>query len=329
MPAGLQAHTSGVVGREEALYVQFTDEPEGEAASLLSISPKISGSSSLVGATLSFTPEESWAAATNYTVKVKVSGQGDDYVFTFRTPERKVEVVSDGLFIPEGKDATLSVTGSVATNDNASAEEISQLLSASQDGKSLDVVVEAGNDARHFTYTVLGPDRGNDPSPVTIVYDGAKAGFADDKGEITVAIPADDDFRVESMTVTDLGEATLLARFSDRLNSSQNFKGLIKFSTATSFTTKVNGNLLYIYPKADNLGNVQVWLADGIMNTAGYRLGRETSWNVNLGRTEPMLRAVGDGAILPHQGKRLFPFEAIGLSAIRLELVEIYPNNVQ
>ncbi|MEM9258207.1 MAG: hypothetical protein AAGA62_01100, partial [Bacteroidota bacterium] len=75
MPAGLQAHTSGVVGREEALYVQFTDEPEREAAGLLSISPKISGSSSLVGTTLSFTPEESWAAATNYTVKVKVSGQ--------------------------------------------------------------------------------------------------------------------------------------------------------------------------------------------------------------------------------------------------------------
>ncbi|MEM1358091.1 MAG: MG2 domain-containing protein, partial [Bacteroidota bacterium] len=318
-----------VVGREEALYLQFTDVPKGEAASLFSISPKIAGTSGLVGTTLSFSPETNWAAATTYTVKVQVPGQREDYVFTFRTPERKVEVVSDGLFIPEGNDAALSVTGSVATNDNASAEEISQLLSATQDGKTLDVVVEAGNDARHFTYTVLGPDRGKDPSPVTIVYDGAKAGFADDKGEITVAIPADDDFRVESMTVTDLGEATLLARFSDRLNSSQNFKGLIKFSTATSFTTKVNGNLLYIYPKTDNLGNVQVWLADGIMNTAGYRLGRETSWNVNLGRTEPMLRAVGDGAILPHQGKRLFPFEAIGLSAVRLELVEIYPNNVQ
>ncbi|MEL7163805.1 MAG: hypothetical protein AAFN92_23810, partial [Bacteroidota bacterium] len=219
------------------------------------------------------------------------------------------------------------VQGTVITNDNATKEEIGQLLAATQGGKVLDVVVETGSDARHFTYTVLAPSRGKEPEPVVITYDGAKAGFAATDGEISVAIPADDDFRVESLTVQDLDETTLLARFTDRLDAKQDFKGLISFSTPTKFTTKVKGNLLYIYPQADNLGNVQINLADGIRNAGGYGLGRKTKWNVSLGRTEPLLRTVGEGAILPHQGRRLFPFEAIGLTSVRLELVEIYPNN--
>ncbi|MEO0732287.1 MAG: MG2 domain-containing protein [Bacteroidota bacterium] len=330
MPAALQAHTSGIIGREEALFVQFTTAPAAAAEELLSLKPTIDGTVKLVGtSSLSFRPTTAWAAGTVYTATVQLPDGDEPYVFTFQTPQRKAEVISDGLVLPEDLSQGLNVEGRVVTNDNATTDEVKELLAATQAGNALDVLVEAGPDARHFTYTVLDPNRGKEPAPVVITYDGAKAGFADTEGEISVAIPADDDFRVESVTVQNLADGTLLARFTDRLDPKQDFKGLVSFNPGSGFTTKVSGNLLYIYPKSANLGNARVTLSNGIKNAQGFGLGRETNWNVSLGRTEPMLRSVGEGAILPHQGRRLFPFEAIGLTSVRLELVEIYPNNVQ
>ncbi|WP_273444586.1 alpha-2-macroglobulin family protein [Neolewinella agarilytica] len=326
IPAALQAHTSGVIGRGESIYVQFAEAPEGEAADLISVSPATKGTASMAGNTLTYTPEGNWAAATSYRVRVKIAGE-EDFVFSFSTPERRAEVITDGVYIPKGG-TDLQITGRVVTNDASSTEEIGRLLSAKQGGKTLDVVVEAGADALSYTYTVLGPDRGKSPEPVTISYDGEKMGFKGVSGELSVAIPASDDFRVENLLVDENSDGAIVARFSDALDPKQNFKGLVTFNTAMTYTTSVDGNLLKIYPKGDNLGEVNVTLTDGIKNTAGVRLGRAASWKLNLGRTEPMLRTVGEGAILPHTGKRLFPFEAVGVQAVRIELVQIFANNI-
>jgi len=325
VPADIQAYTTGVIGRKEAVYVQFTNAPQGEVASLIRISPAVEGEAKLRGTGLSFTPTSGWASGTNYTAKVKTAG-GEDFSFTFSTPERRAEVVSDGLYIPDGGEARL--TGRVVTNDAATAAEIAGMLSAKQGGKAIDVEVAAGTDDRHFSYTIAVPDRSKAPAPVTIAYDGGKSGFAHSKGELSVVIPAADDFRVESMVVSEEEDGALLVRFSAALQAGQDLNGMIRFPGNTSYTTRINGNLLYIYPKSDNLGQVTIRLADGIKNKAGLRLGRETNWTVNLGQTEPALRVVGNGNILPHEGKRLYPFEAVGLEAVRLEIVKIYADNV-
>lgn len=99
IPAGIQAYTTGVIGRNEAIYVQFTGAPDGEAASLIQISPSVEGAAKLQGTSLSFTPTSGWGSGTEYTAKVKAPG-GEDFSFTFSTPQRRAEVVSDGLYIP-------------------------------------------------------------------------------------------------------------------------------------------------------------------------------------------------------------------------------------
>jgi uncharacterized protein YfaS (alpha-2-macroglobulin family) len=332
IPVGLQSFTSGVIGRNEALFVQFSEAPTVAADQLIKTSPATAGDATLMGNTLSYKPTNGWQAGTNYTVTVNVPG-GGNYTFPFSTLARKAEVVADGVYIPSGGGSSLAVTGRVLTNDASSVEEISSLLAASQGGNKLDVVVEALPGNQVFSYTISGPNRGKSPAPVIIAYDGKSLGFADVVGKLNVAIPADDDFRLEKASVEDDG--SILLRFTDVLKAKQNFKGQIQFANPqgegglpASFTTKVDGNLLYVYPKGNDLGNVRLALNDGVQNTAGSRLGLPTNWDLNLGRTEPGLRAVGKGAILPHQGQRLFPFEAVGVSSIQFELVQIYENNV-
>ncbi|MFT5997941.1 MAG: hypothetical protein ACI81P_000386 [Neolewinella sp.] len=327
VPAEIQAFTSGVISRDEGVFVQFISAPEGAAVDMISINPKTEGETTLSGSGLSFEPTNGWAAGTDYVAKVKIAGKAP-FSFRFSTPIRKAEVLTEGLFIPDGGSGTVEVTGQVITNDASTITEIGQLLSAKQGAKAVDVEVVAGSDNRHFSYKIVAPDRGENPAPVTISYDGRQSGFADTKGELTVTIPADDDFRVESLTLDEKEGGALLARFSDVLDAKQDMKGLIVFPDNTKYTTRVNGNLLYVYPKNDNLGDVTIRLSDAIKNSKGFRLGRETSWKINLGRTEPNLRIVSEGTILPHQGKRLFPFEAVGVEAVQLEIVEIFSGNV-
>jgi len=162
VPAGIQAYTTGVIGRKEAIYVQFANIPEGEAADIIRISPTVEGEAKLRGTGVSFTPSSGWASGKTYTAKVKVPG-GEDFSFTFSTPQRRAEVVSDGLYIPgEGE---VQVTGRVVTNDAATVAEISEMLSANQGGQAIDVSVEAGADSRHFSYTITAPNRGKSPEP--------------------------------------------------------------------------------------------------------------------------------------------------------------------
>ena len=325
-PENVRGYTSGIIARDETVYVFVNGTIEGNAADMIAITPETEGAAVITSSSLSFKPANGWAPGTKYTAIITLPGE-DTFTMNFETPQRKAEVVSDGLFIP-GNGQGIQVTGRVMTNDASTIEEITQLISARQGSTPIDVEVSAGNDSRHFTYKLSAPNRGSDPAPVTIAYDGAKAGFTDTNGELTVIIPASDDFKVESLVVSDTEDGALVARFSDAIDPKQDFTGLIRFPGNTKYTTRVNGNLLYIYPKSDNLGNINIQLTDAIQNEAGFRLGRETSWNINLGRTEPNVRIVGKGNIMPHRGKRLYTFEAIGLEAVQLEILKIYSGNV-
>jgi len=331
IPAELRAFTSGVIGRNESIFVEFAAAPEVEAESILSLSPAAEGTTTLRGNTLTFSPADGWRAATEYRATVELPG-GEDYDFTFRTPERHAEVIAGGLYLPAGGEAP-QLRGQVLTNDESTVEEIESLLSVSQDGQSLPVAVEAlpGNQA--FEYVVALPTRGAEPGPVRIVYDGAAAGFATRAGEMTVKVAGDQEFRLLDAESGEDGTITL--RFSQVLDAKQNFNGKLNFNNPDreggnieEYTTSVDGNLLNIYPRGSDLRRIAVVLDQGISSTQGMPLGQETTYLVNLTRAEPALRAVADGAILPHTGQRLFPFEAIGITAVQLEVVRIFEDNV-
>lgn len=331
IPADLTAFTNGVIGRNEAVFVEFATEPTGEAAEMLKLKPKTEGEVSLSGNTLTFRPADSWQAGTNYEARVKLPS-GGEYTFRFQTPERYAEVTADGLYIPAAGESP-QVTGRVITNDESSLEEIKAMLSASQGSRSLEVAVEALPGNLAFDYTVTGPERGTDPAPVEIRYDGASSGFAMEAGVLNVPVPSDKDFRVVQAAVEEDGNITV--RFTDVLKTKQNLAGQLRLSNpdgegpkVDDFTTSLDGNLLHIFPKGNNLKRVAIILGDGILNAKGSSLGRPTTYVVNVARAEPGVRAVADGAILPHTGQRLFPFEAIGVTAVQLEIVRIFENNV-
>ena len=320
---GIQAFTEGVLARNESVYVQFSEVPTAEAADLITISPRVAGTASLSGTGLTFTPSEGWAPGQVYEVTVTLP-DGNPFVFGFSAAARRADVVSDGLFIPGGG-ADPYVSGRVITSEEATVAELEKMVSATQGGKKLAVSIEAGNTPTIFSFRIPVSNRSADAAPVVITYDGTPVSFTETKGELTINVATSTDFSVESVTAAD---DHFVVRFNHALEDGQDLTGLISLPGGTGYTTRKEGNLLYVTPARQNLGEIEITLDGGILSSDGKRLEEETRWTVNLGRTEPNLRTVSKGTIMPHEGKRLFVFEAVGLRNVYLELSEVFAGNV-
>ncbi|MEZ4984904.1 MAG: MG2 domain-containing protein [Saprospiraceae bacterium] len=69
-------------------------------------------------------------------------------------------------------------------------------------------------------------------------------------------------------------------------------------------------------------------VATGLKNYYGEKLPRSSVWNVMLSSIEPQVRLAGHGNIMPASTDLAFPFEAIGLNAVEVEIFKIHSNNI-
>ena len=326
MPEGISAFTEGVIGGTEPVYVRFTEVPEGNADDLIRFTPAVEGTAVLDGTALTFTPDPTWRTDTEYTGYVRLPG-GREFSFSFLTKPRRAEMTSGGLVIPgEGKPPY--VTGRVVTSDYSTVGEIEKWLRAEQGGEPLTLTVKQEENAKIYTFRVSGFNRAVGADPVLIRSDASGTNFEQPKGRITVNVAAENTFRATDVTVVDRVDPRLTVAFSEALDPRQDLTGLVRLSDSTTVTTRIDGNRLDVFPAAGNLGTVALVLDGGIRNAAGTMLGKTIKRSVDLGRVKPALRKVTGNGIMPHEGERLFVFEAIGLNTVYLELTEVFGNNV-
>lgn len=57
-------------------------------------------------------------------------------------------------------------------------------------------------------------------------------------------------------------------------------------------------------------------------------MGNATTWSVAFEQMKPQVRLVGKGVIMPNSNGLIFPFEAINLNAVEVEVFQIYHNNI-
>ena len=104
----------------------------------------------------------------------------------------------------------------------AQQEKIEATLSATQNGKALNITWNHLGDTEH-EFTIANIDRTEKASEVVLSWDGTKIGV-DKKGESKTKIPALGDFQILSVTPQVGSEQYILISFSDPLGSFARFK---------------------------------------------------------------------------------------------------------
>ncbi|MBK7410082.1 MAG: hypothetical protein IPJ40_19730 [Saprospirales bacterium] len=142
-------------------------------------------------------------------------------------------------------------------------------------------------------------------------------------------MPSLSDFKVADVQVYQYPQQYIAVNFSDPLLATQNLAGLVTIAYATGdLKTTIDGNRLFIYPSARLAGQHAIRIEGSVRNILNKPMGAPVVWQLNFEQEKPMVRLVGNGVIMPNSDGLIFPFEAINLSAVEVEVFKIFHNNI-
>ena len=343
LSAYVYAFTSGVISKDSPVRVRFAssvaqgEDIGQEAPALISFSPSIQGSFSWEDEqTLLFEPQEALTSGESYVASVNMNSLFDDlpseaqsFDFTFSVKEQYVNVEIEGFYMRNAEEnAAPILKGKVFTADLADPEEISSLLQAQQGNNNLNIRWENAASQQVHPFVIEGISRGNSASEVDVSWNGKSLGVKS-KGDKTVEVPAIGDFRVMDSKVVTEGDAHIVLYFSNPLKADQNLDGLVRINGYSgTIRHLIDGNQLRIYTAGRLVGNYKVVVDESIRNLSNERMHVASEWEINIADAKPQLELLGQGVIMPTSDGLIFPFKAISLNAVEVEIFKIYNNNI-
>lgn len=340
----VHAFTTGTISKTDEVRVQFAhavaneDEVGNEVSgNVFSIRPAIKGKATWEDTqTILFRPADNFESGTSYVATVHLKKLFQNlpkdlamFEFDFRTRDMYLQVEVEGLSAPDESDLSKqAITGTVYASDLVENEALEKVLNASQNGNTLNVTWSHESDGLRHSFTVNDVARTDKPGTVLINWSG-KSVAAQNSGNTNVEVPALGDFKVMNAQVVQEAEQFILLHFSDPLLSNQELDGKIRLNNFNGYLRfLIDGNKLRIYPSSRLAGTYQLQIDPGVLNTKRSAMKAVTNWTLEFEQEKPAVRLVGKGVIMPNSSGLTFPFEAIGLNAVEVEIFKIYTNNM-
>ncbi len=337
-------YTSGVISKASSIQVRFA-QPAAESGEIgaplksspLSFSPSIKGKAHWEDEfTLVFQPEEYLPSNERYIATVSLGSifkglpkEARSFEFDFETREMFFEVNVEMMqAVDPAKLDKQELIGFIRTSDVANPEPVEKLLSAKQNGKALPITWEHNAEEMRHQFVVGDIARTEKDGEMSLSWNG-KALDVDYKGDKTIEVPSLSNFKVMDVKVYHSPQQYIAVNFSDPLLAGQNLTGLVAISGyGGQLNTTIDGNRLLIYPSSRLGGEQTLNIQAGVRNILDRRMPNPVVWNLAFEQSKPAVRLVGNGVIMPNSNGLVFPFEAINLTAVDVEIFQIFHNNV-
>ncbi|GAB5400904.1 MAG: MG2 domain-containing protein [Aureisphaera sp.] len=300
----------------------------------LKISPSTKGKLLIEnGRTLIFQPDGYLTPDTEYSVSVLLHKLYEDIPKEFRTYTFAFKTIAPNFKVDLGNLQSYSkqwqyLDGHIETSDLVTIESAKQLLTVTQNDKELSIKWEQEEGAsKFFNFTIDSIQRQIDDSNIEISWNG-KPIKSDFKGNNTFAIPGQNNFKVVDVKSVAAPSASLSINFSDPIQPSQDFSGLVMVEKAETLRFEVDGNTLHVYPSNSIRGNVRVTLFNGIKNTDNFGLKNEFSELISFEQLKPQIQLISKGTILPNAESTPIYFKAVNLSKVDVRVVKVFEDNM-
>jgi uncharacterized protein YfaS (alpha-2-macroglobulin family) len=341
LSAYIYAYTSGVISKANPIKVRFTQPVastiEKGLEQLFKITPAVSGEVTWFDEqTLQFTPTTTLKSNTVYNATINLKplfanlpANADKFEFNFKTREQFVNVAVDGLIAADFSDLSKQkITGVIHTSDVVNAEELEAIFAARQGNAKLPVEWSHSDNQMTHTFVVNNVERGKERKTVDLQWDG-KSIEANQKASLPFTVPSLDEFTVMDVKKSETEEQYIAINFSDPIQADQDLNGLINISGYNErLRFLVDGNQVRIYPPSRVLGSKTINVLQGIRNINGKPMEKATIWQLQFDDVKPKVKLVGNGVILPNSKGLIFPFDAVNLNAVEVEIFKIFNNNI-
>jgi len=339
----ISAYTNGVISNRSIIRIVFASDFAGNTVvgkvadqNLISISPSIKGE--MVWATsrtIEFTPYNPLPEDKEYSVTVSLDKlikdipKGyEEFDFSFRTIKQSMEVMVNGLeFYQEASKMERRLNGVVNTADFADANEIKKTIEAKQGSDKLEMTWETASDGKTHRFWVENIKQSDTPSKIILICDGNPIS-TDFSKTVEYEVPTKGEFRILSTRVNQNPEQYVEVRFSEPLDQNLNLQGLITSEGISDLRMILEGNVVKIYPSTRQNGTFSFNVAEGVRSYAGKKLGEAVVFPVQFEVFKPEVKMIGEGVIVPSSEGLLFPFQAVSLKAVDVEISRIYEDNI-
>lgn len=337
----ISAYTSGLVSKEASVRIvlakpspNFSGANTPVSSKVLNFSPDVAGT--LIwqdSQTLLFTPDGALEVGTAYLCELNLSAIFTDVpaeleTFTFNFQVLPEEYAPQNINLKTYNNSNLHyyrLEGELLAADVAQMDEILPLLEARQKGKKLGIKWQQNADRRTHTFVVDSIVREEEPGEVSLKW-GKKVVGAE--GYATIEIPALGDFKVLHVSAAYGQELTVRVNFSDPLQPGQNLKGLVTIGDADDLQFVIENTELQIYRNKPLYGEYTLRIFPGVKNAAGYAFVETYETVLQFEDVKPAVELIGDGNIMPKSGNLAVPFKAVNLSAVDVQVLKIFANNI-
>ena len=333
------SHTVKHIAQNAPIYVRFNDLPYDDSKinkeankAIISISPSVKGKFVWENNyTLRFESEESLGYNRKYIVNVGLGNIYDEteiknYQFEINTDQYFFNVSSRNLKPDvDGDKNDWLVSASFETNAELRSEDLSEIFSISPENSSIQFTnfikksdLEYQVDIKPFTMKSKAQD-------VALEWNISEHSI---KGSSTFNIPALYEFNLMSVDVINTKDGHLRAIFSNQL-AKQNFNGLVRIENYKGPIKFSNlGNQLDIFINNDVVGEQKIVFDANIKDVDKLSLKKNVDFSLLFKSSKPGIRAANNGTIVPYTDKVIFPFEAIALDTVEVEVYKIFENNI-
>lgn len=251
-------------------------------------------------------------------------------VLAIATIEQQLTLSHEGLeyLTDETGKNVIQVKGWVNCLDNADNASIEKSVQVFQEGNSNLKLRWEHPTGKEHTFYISGIERSEKESNLEIRYNATD--LDDDfKGSKILKVVGINDFVFLEGKVNRSGSKTIDLIFSDPLDENQEKKGLVTIlDWAEEFALDINGNRLTIYLEQFPGNDLKLEVSSGLKNKDGKTLGQVLNSGFSFLPAKPEVKALRKGVIMPETEQVWFPFQAINLKSVEIEITKIYQSNV-
>jgi hypothetical protein len=257
----------------------------------------------------------------------------DDFPEVFSFPIQTIPlsyaVEFESLVNPDANDFTkVHYTGQIKTSDWVANEAVEKMLFASFNGADLPIIFEHSDNQKEHSFIIKGIIRQKADQQLSVKWVGTPI-EVDENGNTNKEIPSKDSFKVLSATIERAGDAYINIVFSDPINPNQAFEDAIKIGDYKIRATS-DKNILKVYPLNGAFsGKLKLLILQNLKNARGLQLDQLAAFELQVSTFKPQIKSLaGKGHIIPSSNKMVLPLQLVGLKAIEVTVIRIFPNNI-
>ncbi len=327
---------------ESPIVVQLAEIPAGVEPGalppgLFRLTPAVPGKTVLEsGGLVRFIPDKSLEQNTRYKVALslgkllEVEKAFQVFRFGFSTMAQDFTVTGEGL---QSGGAIgyhgFSYTGTLLTADAADPETAARVVQVVHNGRNIPLTWMHSPDRRRHTFVADSVMREEtERTELTVKWDGKPLSLKN-KGDLTIPVPAENEFSVLTVKASVMPDQQVEILFSDPLAMDQPVEGMAEFPNSVQYTWQIDGNRLVLWPGEKMTGESRITLFRGLRSSAGKALAETTDYPLFFKNLKPEIRLLGKGVIVPEEGSLSLPFEAVSLKSVDLRIIKIFPSNIR